>query len=242
MNKFTIAIATILIAGISSLGFADDTKKKAATKPEAKTDKKVEPKGEKPKASPGWVIIEEDWSDPFLDEFATALHTAREHYRAKEDKSAAAEIDKAISWLKYAESHATMSTAEDLSTAELDLMDYSASLKNGKPVLAKKLDAAFAHASLALGKHHYYDSKKAVAQGDLKTAGQHLLAATDLIRNAAQSANLEYGSQLVDIDNDYCPYGYWDDTIVLETSKLEANLTAVKDELSKLAAKMNPGR
>ncbi len=224
MMKTCLAFATILVAAVMSLGFADDTNKKS------------EVKGEKPKASPGWVVIEEDWTSPLLGEFATSLHKARTHYRAKEDKSASAEIDKANSWIKYAESHATLATAEDLSTARLDLMDYSASLKKGKPVLASKLDAAFAHASLALGKHHYFDSNAALSEGDLKSAGQHLMAATALIRDTAQSANLEYGSQLVDIDNDYSPYGYWDDTIVLETSKLEANLTTVKNEIKKLAS------
>jgi hypothetical protein len=243
MKRLSQGVATLMVAGMVSLGFADDGKKKSEIKGEHPVvKKKSEPKGEKPKASPGWVVIEEDWSDPFLDEFSTELHKAREHYRAKEDRSASAEIDKAISWLKYAETHAAKSTAEDLSTAQLDLMDYSASLKSGKPVLARKLDAAFAHASMALGKHHYFDSNKALAAGDLKTAGMHLMAATDLIRNAAQSANLEYGSQLVDIDNGYAPYGYWDDTVLLEPSKLEANLTTVKNELEKLATKMKSAK
>ena len=223
--------------------FADDTKKKTETKADQPVvKKKTEPKGEKPKASPGWVVIEEGWWYPFLYDFSTTSHNARAHYRAKEDKAASAEIDKAISWLKYAEGHAKKSTAEDLSTAQLDLMDFSTSLKSGKPVLAKKLDAAFAHASVALGKHHHFQSSKAIAEGDLKTAGRHLLAATDLLRNAAQSANLEYGSEVVDIDNGYAPYGYWDDTIVLEKSKLEANLSTVQAELERLAAKLKATR
>ena len=133
------------------------------TKTVAKGEKtKTIAKGEKPKASPGWVVIEEDWSYPFLYDFSTTLHNAREHYRAKEDKSASAEIDKAISWLGYAQGHAEKSTAEDLSTARFDLMDFSASLKSGKPVLARKLDAAFAHASVALAKQHHFKSGKAL--------------------------------------------------------------------------------
>ena len=61
------------------------------------------------------------------------------------------------------------------------------------------------------------------------------MAATDLVRNAARSANLEYGNEVVDIYDDYAPYGYWDDTIVFEKSKLESNLTTVKTELERLA-------
>ena len=109
MKKTSFAVAILLVAGMASMVFADDAKKK------------TEAKGEKPKASPGWVVIEEDWSYPFLYDFSTTLHNAREHYRAKEDKSASAEIDKAISWLEYAQGHAEKSTAEDLSTARMRL-------------------------------------------------------------------------------------------------------------------------
>jgi hypothetical protein len=185
MKKTGVLVVTLLVAGIASTVFADDAKKKTNAK------------GEKPKASPGWVVIEEDWSYPFLYDFSTALHKARDHYRAKENKSASAEIDRAISWLQYAQDHADKSTAEDISTARYDLMDFSASLKSGKPVLAKKLDAAFADASVALAKHHHFQAGKALGEGDLKTAGRYLMAATDLLRNAAQSANLEYGNEAV---------------------------------------------
>jgi hypothetical protein len=228
MKRTRIALATLLVAGMALTVLADDAKKKT--------------KGEKPKASPGWVVIEEDWSFPFLDEFSTALHKAREHYRAREEKSASAEIDKAISWLKYAQAHADKSTAEEISTTQYDLLDFSAALKSGKPVLARKLDAAFAHASGALAKHHYFESDKALRDGDLKEAARHLMAAADLMRNAAQSANLEYGTEAVYLYDAYAPYGYWDDTIVFEKSKLEANLATVKTELAKLATKLKAVR
>ena len=230
MKRTRIALATLFVAGMVSMAFADDIKKKTTAK------------GEKPKASPGWVVIEEDWSYPFLYDFSTALHNAREHYRAKEEKSASAEIDKAISWLKYAQGHAQKATAEDLASAQEDLTDFSAALKSGKPVVAKKLDAAFAHASVALAKHHHFHSEKALADGDLKAAGQHLMAAMDLLRSAAHSANLEYGNDAVVLYDDYAPYGYWDDTIVLEKSKLESNLTSVRTELEKLAVKLKASR
>ena len=251
MKKTSFAIATLLIGGLSSMAYADDVKKEsddAREQPRATPNrvvhakKKTVAKGEKPKASPGWVILEEEWSNPFLNDFSTALHNARERYRAREDKSASAEIDKAISWLQYAESHATKSTAEDLATAQADLQDFSASLKNGKPVLAKKLDAAFAHASVALARHHHFQSGKSMAEGDLRTAGRYLMAASDLLRNAAQSANIEYGSEAVDISDEYTPYGYWNDTIVVQKSKLEANLITVQRELEKLAAKLKASR
>ncbi|AGA26354.1 hypothetical protein [Singulisphaera acidiphila] len=251
MKKTSFAVAILLVAGMASLVCADDTKKKTDAKDEKPKasqgqvvdgKKKTVAKGEKPKASPGWVVIEEEWWNPFLYDFSISLHNAREHYRAKEEKSASAEIDKAISWLKYAECHANKTTAEDLATAQADLMDFSARLKSGKPVLARQLDAAFAHASAALANYHHFKSGRALAEGDLKTAGRHLMAATDLLRSAAQSANLEYGSETAELYDTYAPYGYWDDTIVFEKSKLESNLTTLTTELEKLAAKLKSSK
>ena len=170
MKKTSFAAAILLVAGMASMVCADDTKKKTDAKDEkpkaspgqvVDVKRKTVAKGTKPKASPGWVVIEEEWWNPFLYDFSTSLHNAREHYRAKEEKSASAEIDKAISWLSYAQSHAKRTTAEDLATAQADLMDFSARLKSGKPVLARQLDAAFAHASAALANHHHFQSGKA---------------------------------------------------------------------------------
>jgi hypothetical protein len=230
MKKTSFAVAAQFVAVMASMVFADDAKKM------------TEGRGEKPKASPGWVVVEEDWCFPFLYDFSSTLHNARDYYRAKEEKSASAEIDKAISWLKYAIGDAEISTAEDLSTARTDVMDFSASLKSGKPVLAKKLDSAFAHASEALARHHYFKSSKALAEGDLKTSGRHLMAAADLLRSTARFGNVEYGSDAVGIYDDYAPYGYWDETIAFEKNKVESNLATVKTELEQLAAKLKASR
>ncbi len=203
---------------------------------------KTDAKGEKPKSSPGWVVIEEDWWFPLRYDFLDSLHKARVHYRAKEEKAASAEIDTAATWLKYAENDADKATAEELATARLDLMDFSAALKAGKPIVAKKLDAAFAHASAALAKHHHFKSHKALDEGDLKTAGRYLMSAVDHLRAAANSANHEYGSEIVSIYDDYAPYGHWDEAVVFEKNKLESNLTTVKSELEKLATKLKSGK
>lgn len=239
MKKTLLAVATLLVAGAASLALADDVKQKTETK----NEKKSESVGEKPKSSPGWVVIEEDWWIPFLDDFSTALRNARDRYGVKkEEKAASAEIDKAIAWLKYAESHANKATAEDLATARADLTDFSTALKGGKPVLAKKLDTAFAHASAALAKHHHFKSEKAIAQEDLKAAGRHLMAAADHLRAAAQFANLEYGRDVVNVHNQIAPSGSEDDKILLEKEKVESNLTTIKSELEKLATKLKASK
>jgi hypothetical protein len=166
------------------------------------------------------------------------LHNARARYRAGQEQAAAAEIEKAITWLHFAQSHANKTTQEYLSTAAVDLEDFALQLKSGKPVNARQLESAFAHASAALAKHHHFIANKALAEGDLKKAGQHLVQATDQLRDAARSANHEYGNGIVEIYDHYTPFGYWDESVVLEKSHIEASLASVADEIKKLAAKL----
>ncbi len=59
-------------------------------------------KGEKPAASPGWLIVEEDIWTPLRFEPLASLDAIRYHYRRNEEKAAANEIDKAVSWLTLA--------------------------------------------------------------------------------------------------------------------------------------------
>lgn len=239
MKRTLLAVTTLLVAGAASLTLADDVKKKTENKNETKS----ESLGEKPKSSPGWVVIEEDWWFPFLDECLTSMRNARDRYGVKkEEKAASAEIDKAIAWLKYAENHANKATAENLATARADLMDFSTALKSGKPVLAKRLDTAFAHASAALAKHHHFKSEKAVAQEDLKAAGRHLMAAADHLRAAAEFANLEYGRDVVNVHDQIAPSGSGDEKTALEKDKAESNLTTIKSELEKLATKLKASK
>jgi hypothetical protein len=192
----------------------------------------------KPAASPGSVVVDDDWWYPLRFDFLDSLDRARAHYRAREEQAAGEEIDKAVAWLKYAEDRADKVTAEELSTARSDLMDFSADLKSGRPIVAKKLDASFAHAAAALAKHHHYLASKALAEGDLQTAQRHLLAAADHVRAAARSANYEYGKDFVSIYDDFAPHGYWDETIRFTASSLGSNLTIIQNELDKLAAKL----
>ena len=250
MKQICFAVGFGLVVGLVSMGRADDPKqtpplkdgKSAVTKGQDTDAKKTMPRGEKPAASPGWVVIEEDWWSPFVYEFSTTTHKARAHYRAREDNAAAAEIDKSISWMEYAKSHADRKSAEALTTAEADLREYSAALKSGSTVVAKKFDAAFAQASLALAGHHHYQSWKWLAEGEMYAAGRSLMAAADLIRTAAKSANLDSGEEVAAIYDDYAPSGYWDDTIVFEKSKLETNLKTIESELQRLGAKMKSNR
>ena len=237
-KKIAICLMVAAMAAMASTSaFAQSSNRKAES-PATTRNKDTEAtakKGEKPAASPGWVVIEEDWWYPHLYSFTESLHDARMHFRNREEKAAADEIDKAVTWLKFAESHAEKSYSGDLATAEADLMDFAMTLRQGGQVPAKKVAIAFKHASAALAKHHHFKSLKAFGEDDLKTAAKHLVAASDLVKEAARSANYEYGEEITEIDDYYSPFGYLDETVTFDSSMLEKNLNSIAAELGKLA-------
>ena len=228
--------ALAIIAVCSSTSFAQtatDTKQKTdAAKTQAETQE-----NDLSEAFPSLIVIEEDWY-PNRDSFADALHSARKHYRTRETEEAAAEIDEAASWLKLAEKRADKKYVAELATARADLMEFATRLREGDDVNATKLRAAFAHASAALAKHHRFKSSKAIAEGDMKNAGRHLMAAANHVRNASQSANYEYSDKIVGIYDYYSPYGYWDEEIEFDAKRVEKNLLAIETELESLGKKL----
>ena len=239
MRKTIAACLTVAVfAALSSTSaFAQGSAAKAGS--DSKTmNQDTAQKADKPADSPGWVVIEEDWWNPHLYSFSDALHDARRHFRNHEEKAAAAEIDEAVTWLKFAEGHADKSSQLELATAEADLGDFAMTLRQGGQVPAKKVAAAFKHASAALAKHHHFKASKALAESDLKTASRHLLVATHLVKEAARSANREYGKEITEIDDYYSPFGYWDESVTLDSSMLEKNLNSVATELEKLTKEM----
>ncbi len=114
----------------------------------------------KPAASPGWLIIEEDFFVPLRFEPLYSLDSIRYHYRRNEEKSAANEIDKAASWLKLAAGHAMPITKEKLTTAERELTALAKDLRAGSITSAANLDGSLAKAASALAEWHYFKAKE----------------------------------------------------------------------------------
>ena len=210
-----------------------------ASQPQQTTDTTPPSTTSRPASAPGWVVLEDDWCAPMRFDFLDTLHQARVNYRQKEMKTAGHEIERAVTWLRYAELDADKQTAGDLATARMDLFDFAGTLESGRPVMAKKLDAAFAHASAALAKYHHFKAHKALDEGDLKKAGEDLQAAADHLRAAASLANHEYSTDVMAIFDDYAPFGSWEEAVELTPSKLSANLQTIEQELDKLSAKLS---
>ena len=243
MHKtLTLMIAAMALAiGTSNPAMAQDkTDQKADQNTEQKTDDQTKAdKGDKPAASPGWLIVEEEFWFPFQYSFADALHNARVHYRHGQEKAARDEIKQAMMWMKMAKGMTANKESEaDLETAISDLRDLAMFLDKGELFKASKMEATFARAATALAKHHKFNADKAAAKNEMRIAGKHLMAAAHNIKAAARSANYEYGDEVVEIFDDYSPFGFYDETIVVEKNKLSQELNSIGSEIEKLEAKV----
>jgi uncharacterized protein with PIN domain len=188
------------------------------------------PKGEKPKASPGWIVVEEDIWYPWVYEPLDWFHNADMQYRRSEEKAAAAELRKCEAWLKFAAGHAQPITKQSLDAAAADLHSLANDLEKGRISTARQFDNSLAKANRALAEWHYFQADKQLAQDEEQDAAQNLQAAARYLKCAADSARYEYGDDFVTTYDDLTG---WTVTERVPNT-LNQNLTVIKAELAKL--------
>jgi hypothetical protein len=193
-------------------------------------------KAAKPEAAPGWIVFEEDFYYPLRFDAAEALHQARIHYRKDEEKEAAEQLDKAVSWLQIAAGHGYPGTSEQLKKAADDLQSLSMDLKGGRVSDGARLDNSIAKAEHALAWWHYFKADKALARNELKWAAEDLDAAARYLQNAASSAHYEYGDGSVTVFKSIEKDGKTtSSTHVYNRDELASQLRSMKIELDKMS-------
>ncbi|MCA9028186.1 MAG: hypothetical protein KDA86_23450 [Planctomycetaceae bacterium] len=196
--------------------------------------------GDTTKDSPGVIIVEEDWFFPLRFDSITALNNARYHYRRNEEKAAANEVDKAISWLKYAEGHAMPVTKEKLTSAAEDLESVSKDLRAGNTIAAAHMDWSLARASHALAEWHYYKAKEHYGNNEAHYAAQHLESAVSHLQNAADSAHFEYGPDTVTVFDDVFKDGVlFSEDQTVDHNRLGKHLDTIKSAIEKVGEALN---
>jgi hypothetical protein len=184
MSKQTLACAAMLVSAVSAtclpVGNAQETKATAK-------------KGEKPAASPGWLVVEEGFWFPLRFEPLHALDNARYHNRRHEEKAAADELDKAVSWLNLAAGHGLPITADKLTGAANELRVFAKDLRSGKLNAAEQMDASLAKAAQALAEWHFYKAKESWGKSEEVDAGYDLEMAAHYLQHAADSAHHQFG-------------------------------------------------
>lgn len=184
------------------------------------------------------MIVDDVWV-PLRYEPVETLDSIRYYYRRDEEKSAANEIDKAISWLKLAATHAEPITKEKLTSAATQLASVAKNLRSGAVTSAADIDAALARSAQALGEWHYYKAKESWGKNEEKDAGRNLAMAADYLQHAANSAHFEYGPDTTKIITDYYYHGWWNgETTTYDHNTLGMHLQSIEKALSELGAKL----
>jgi hypothetical protein len=195
------------------------------------------PRAEKPKETPGWIVLEDDFYVPWQFEFLNWHDNAVTHYRQSEEKAAANDIMKAEAWLRFAASHALPETHKSLIEAADDLHQFHLDIGKGQLVEATKLNDAMARAEQALSEWHFFKAKDRLANDEEKWAMQDLQAASQYLQNAARSARYQYGADAVSVFADIDRQGkVVDDGVEVDRNMLEKNLTNLEQQVNKMGS------
>lgn len=197
--KTTFALAAVLALPGLLLVAQEKTKSKStiekASATESPSNAVKAAIAEKQNDAPHWVIVEEDFWFPLRFEPLESLDAARYQYRHNEEKAAASEIQKAISWLNLAASHAMPETKKELTTAASELKTVATDLEAGNLNGAERFENALRRASHALATWHYYRAKESWGKTEAEDAGHDLIMAAHYLQNAASSARFEFGPE-----------------------------------------------
>ncbi len=140
-----------------------------------------------------FMIPEKDFWFPLRHEPLLTLDWIRERYRRHEEKTAAHEIDKAVSWLNLAATHAGPEARTLLARASADLKAEATELSAGKLEKGEKLDRILTAASHALAAWHLDRARDPKAKVDSEEAGEDLIMAASYLKQAAESSHHQFG-------------------------------------------------
>jgi len=203
--KTTFAMAAILAVPGLPLVAQEKTKAKPAIEKASASDatsNAIKPEVAEKNSAPHWVIVEEDFWFPLRLSPLESLDAARYQFRRNEEKAAASEIQKAVSWLNLAASHAMPETKKDLTTAASELKSVATDLEEGNLNGAERFEHALRRASHALATWHYYRAKESWGKTEAVNAGNDLVMAANYLQNAAESARFEFGPKTQEMITD----------------------------------------
>ena len=233
--KHIICTAFATIATFSGLYANAQEATKPKTTP-AQTVTVAKPAAE---VAPTWTIIEEDFWYPLRYEPMRSFDSARYDYRRSEEKSAAYEINKAVSWLGWAERHAMPETKTKLMEAATELKAVSKDLQSGNVYSASKMDASLSKAAHALSEWHYYRAKDWWGKSDAKHAGDDLVMAANYLQRAADSAHFQFGPDTQEVVTEVFRKGKWiNDEKHTDHNWIAKNIGGVESGLREIAASL----
>lgn len=234
MKKSSTLVFAALATICSSNAAAQETAKPKTTP--AQTVAATKPASD---TTPTWTVVEEDFWFPLRYEPMQSFDSARYDYRRSEEKSAAYEINKAVSWLGWAERHAMPETKAKLIEAATELKAVSKDLQSGNMYSAEKMDASLSKAASALSEWHYYRAKDWWGKSDAKHAGEDLVLAANYLQRAAESAHYQFGPDSQEVITEVFRNGKWiNDEKHTDHNWIAKNIEGVESGLRQVAASL----
>lgn len=193
---FSLSLVATLAVGTLSA----QTKATPPVQSKVDTTKKAEPVYPKNPRISGLAEVQEFVLWPLHKEPHFVLKATNEALRRGDEKKAASEIQKAISWLRVTAYHATPEGRNVLSEAIGDLSQIEVDLRKGNIVDAAKASDAIGRAYYAIANDHYLKAKEnhtgTTADKDSDSAAQHLIASGLYLQEAARSANRQFSKNV----------------------------------------------
>ena len=234
MKKSTTLVFAAIASLLGGSSLAQETAKPKS--PPAQTVTAMKPAID---VTPTWTIVEEDFWFPLRYEPMRSFDGARYDYRRSEEKLAACEIDKAVSWLGWAERHAMPETRAKLTEAANELKLVSKDLHAGDMYSAAKMDASLSKAASALSEWHFYRAKDWWGKSDAKRAGNDLVMAANYLQRAADSAHYEFGPDSQEVVSEVFRNGKWiNDETHTDHNWIAKSIAGVESGLREIAASL----
>ncbi len=228
-NAFAVVAA---LGGFNAI--AQETAKPKTTP--AQTVSAVKPAAE---VAPTWTVVEEEFWFPLRYEPMRSFDSARYDYRRSEERAAAYEINKAVSWLGWAERHAMPETKAKLTEAATELKAVSKDLESGNMYAASKMDASLSKAAHALSEWHFYRAKDWWGKREAKHAGNDLVMAANYLQRAADSAHYEFGPDTQEVVTEVFRNGKWiNDEKRTDHNWIAKNIEGLESGLREVAASL----
>jgi tetratricopeptide (TPR) repeat protein len=179
MNR-RIGWFTMVLLAVPALCLAvQKEKEKVTTEHKVKTTTLTEPTG-----TEGWVCVEEDVWLTLADETDDHFIEAQESLNSKDYPDAAEELREAAAFLRVEARRTSDKARAELYDSAKELETLAQRVEKGEIKSAEELDAPFARAAEALGRHYHARADYYWKAKQHERAGKALDAATDAIDNS----------------------------------------------------------
>ena len=140
------------------------------------------------------IVIDEDVWVVLLAEPGNHLEKAHENFLKKDFRAAAAEMKKAAAYCRIEAKRATDETRKGLVASGKELEKLADEVKSGSVDAVKVVNATFARAYHALGKHHYLKATESWTKKEAKHVGHALHASASYVEKGFESAGQKVDS------------------------------------------------